>query len=142
MRLFLDANVVSAAAHWPQGRSRALFRLADAGRCEIVSSRHAIGEARRNLALKSPKGAEVLDSLLKGLERVGEAGPNLVKWAAAFELGENDAPILAAAAAAEADILVTCDRRHFGHLFGSEIGGVRVAPPAEALHLIVDHPAG
>ena len=137
MRIFLDANVISAAAHWPHGRSRTLFRLSEAGRCKLISSQHAIGEARRNLRLKSPKGVEVLGSLLEILERVGEAGPKLVRWAATLELGENDAPILAAAFAADADILVTCDRRHFGHLFGSEAGGVRMMSVADGLGLIL-----
>jgi len=137
VRLFLDANVISAAAHWPHGRSRALFRLAEAGRCELISSQHAIVEARRNLSLKSPLGAENLDHLLDRLELGGEAGPRIVRWAKDLQLGENDAPILAAAAAAEADVLVTCDRRHFVHLFGNEVGGVRVMSMAEGLGLIL-----
>ena len=137
MRCFLDANLISAAAHWPHGRSRALFRLAEAGRCELISSEHAIVEARRNLTLKSPQGAEVLDSLLAILGQVGEAGPRLVRWAKELGLSENDAPILAAAVAADADILVTCDRSHYGHLFGTEVGGVRAFPPAEAIEALL-----
>ena len=72
MRIFLDANMISPAAHWPQGRSRALFRLAATGRCELVASPHAIGEAHRNLILKSPRGAEALDALLERVEKVAE----------------------------------------------------------------------
>ena len=137
MRVFLDANVISAAAHWPQGRARALFRLAVAGRCELVASEHTILEARRNLVLKSPQGAETLDALLKSVERVAEAGPRTVEAAAGHELQDSDAPILAAAIAAGADFLVTGDRTHFGHIFGSEVGGVRIASPAEALETVL-----
>ncbi len=138
MRVFLDANVISAAAHWPQGRARALFRLASAGRCELVASPHVILEARRNLGLKSPRGAEVLEGLLKDIEESPEGGPRLMRMATDRGLAANDAPILAAAVAAGADLLVTGDRTHFGHLFGSEVGGVRVVSPAEALALLLE----
>jgi predicted nucleic acid-binding protein len=137
VRVFLDANVISAAAHWPQGRARALFRLAAAGRCKLVASPHAIQEARRNLILKSPRGAEALDALLERVEKVAEAGPRTVESAAGHGLQDSDAPILAAAIVAGTDFMVTGDRTHFGHLFGSEVGGVRVVSLAEALEAIL-----
>ena len=137
MRVFLDANLISAAAHWPQGRARALFRLAAAGRCELVASPHAIQEARRNLGLKSPRGAEAVDALLEGVEKVAEAGPQMVELATGHDLQGGDAPILAAAVAAGVDLLVTGDRTHFGHLFGTDIGGVRIVSPAEALESVL-----
>jgi predicted nucleic acid-binding protein len=137
VRVFVDANVISAAAHWPQGRARALFQLAAAGRCRLITSAHTILEARRNLVLKSPQGAAALDALLESLEKVAEAGPRMVESAAGHGLQNSDAPILAAAVAAGADFLVTGDRTHFGHLFGSEVGGVRVVSPTEALEAIL-----
>jgi predicted nucleic acid-binding protein len=137
VRVFLDANMISAAAHWPQGRARALFRLAAAGRCELVASPHVIQEARRNLELKSPRGAEAVDSLLEHVEKVAEAGPQMVESAAGHDLQDSDAPILASAVTAGADLLVTGDRTHFGHLFGSGVGGVRIASPAEALEAVL-----
>jgi predicted nucleic acid-binding protein len=137
VRIFLDANVISAAAHWPQGRARALFRLAAAGRCELVASPHTILEARRNLGLKSPRGAEAVDALLEGVEKVVEGGPRLMRMAADRGLAANDAPILAAAIASGVDLLVTGDLTHFGHLFGTGVGGVRIVSPAEALALLL-----
>ena len=137
MRVFLDANVISAAAHWPRGRARALFPLAAAGLCELVASPHAIQEARRNLRLRSPRGLEALDGLLERVEEVAEAGPWMIESAAGHGVRDDDTPILAAAVAAGADLLVTGDRTHFGHLFGSEVGGVRVVSPAEALEAIL-----
>lgn len=137
MRVFLDANVISAAAHWPQGRSRAIFRLAETGRCELISSEHAIGEARRNLTLKSPRGAEALGPLLEDVGKVSEASLLQVKRAKDLGLSGNDAPILAAAFSSEADVLVTCDRSNFGHLFGNEAGGVRMMSVADGLGLIL-----
>jgi predicted nucleic acid-binding protein len=62
----------------------------------------------------------------------------VVAWARGLELPENDAPILAAAAAAGADLLVTGDRRHFGHLYGTVVGRVLVVTLVEALETLVE----
>jgi predicted nucleic acid-binding protein len=135
VRLFLDANVLFSAAHSIDGRARGLFRLAESGFCELVSSTHAINEARRNILVKHPSAATDLEKLAAQLILVPEGGPGLVSWAAGHGLPENDAPVLAAAAAAEADLLVTGDRRHFGHLFGKKVGRVRVVQLRDALRL-------
>jgi predicted nucleic acid-binding protein len=137
VRLFLDANVLFAAAHSPAGRSRALFRLAERGLCALVTSPHAIEEARRNVNLKSPERAPPLKDLLESVERVMEADPRLVTWAADQSLPADDAPILAAAVAAEADALVTGDRSLFGHLFGSHVGRIEVLSLAEAIGRLI-----
>jgi predicted nucleic acid-binding protein len=137
VRLFLDANVLFSAAHSRAGRSRALFELAERGLCTLVTSPHAIEEVRRNIILKSPAGAPRLVDLLDVVETVSEADPRLVAWAADQELPANDAPILAAAVAAEADALVTGDRSHFGHLFGSRVGRIEVLSLAEAIDRLI-----
>lgn len=137
MRLFLDANILFSAAHSPTGGARELFRLAEAGHCELVSSRHAISEAQRNLKLKSTCPSEKINEVLASVHLTPDVGPGLVVWAKGFGLPENDAPILAAAAAAEADFLVTGDRKHFGHLFGETVGGVSVVSLVDALESIV-----
>ena len=54
-------------------------------------------------------------------------------WAGGQGLPPKDAPILAAAVHAQADFLVTGDRRDFGHLFGLTLRGVKVVTPAQAL---------
>ena len=140
MLLFLDANVLFAATCSAQGRSRALFLLAEAGRCSLVASEHATAEARRNVIVKAPAAAAALEELLTSVHPLTEGGPALVAWAAGLGLPENDAPILAAAAAARVDLLVTGDRRHFGHLFGTTVGGVRISSLADALDLIINGP--
>ena len=137
MRLFLDANILFSAAHSSKGGASELVRLSEAGNCELITSQHAILETERNLTLKSVSGAESLNKILKTVRRFPDAGPGLVAWAESLGLPENDAPILAAAAAAKADILVTGDRRHFGHLYGSVVGRVRVATLVEALEEVV-----
>jgi predicted nucleic acid-binding protein len=138
VRLFLDANILFSAAHSPRGGARELLYLAEAGHCELVTSQHAIFEAERNLKLKSPTAAGDFSRVLKTVHRVPGAGPAVVAWARGLELPENDAPILAAAAAAGADLLVTGDRRHFGHLYGTVVGRVLVVTLVEALETLVE----
>lgn len=138
MRLFLDANVLFAAAYSPDGRSAVLFALAGDVLCALSSSRHAIGEASRNLALKAPEATPELERLLALVDIVPEADSRLVAWAADSGLPANDAPILAAATAARVDVLVTGDRTHFGHLFDSTVGGVTVLPPGAALARVLE----
>lgn len=138
MRLFLDANVLFSAAHSPGGRALALFRLAKVGRCSLVGSNHVVEEARRNLVVKAGNRMEAFGRLLELLEVVPEAPPKMVTWAAGHGLPACDAPVLAAAVVGRADLLVTGDRTHFGHLFGSDVGGVRVTSLSEALGLLLE----
>jgi len=133
MRLFLDANVLFSAAYSPAGRAVALFRLSEIGRCTLIASPHVIEEATRNVAIKVPDKAPELARFLTACERAQEAPSNVVSWAAAKGLPENDAPVLAAAASCGADMLVTGDRTHFGHLFDRRAGDVLVCPLRDAL---------
>jgi predicted nucleic acid-binding protein len=138
LRLFLDANVVFSMAHGAAGRAQALAALARAGRCALYTSSHALEEARRNLALKSSGFEERLAAALEAIETTGEAPGELVAWAAAQGLPAKDAPILAAAAACGATLLVTGDARDFGALYGRTLRGVKVVTPAQALGAVLD----
>lgn len=138
MRLFLDANVLFSATHNPEGNARALFRLEARGDMTLVASSYAVEEAVRNITLKFPACAAELASLLERLVLAPEPSSTLVSEAAAAGLPEKDAPILAAAIAAHADILVTGDRKHFGFLFGQSVRGVLVLPPADAVIRVLD----
>ena len=133
MRLFLDANVLFTAAHNPDGRSAALFKLAGAGRCSLHTSAHALEEARRNLRIKHPDSLSVLDGLLESVSLTAEAPRPLVTWAVELGLPLKDAPVLAAAVGARAALLVTGDRTHFGRLYGRRLRGVEVLAPVDAL---------
>lgn len=130
-RIFLDANVLFAAAISESGRSAGLFLLAKRGLCELVTSPHAITEARRNLEARYPEAVDRFTPLLRGVVLVPEATPSAVAWARDQGLPEEDAPILGAAVAAHVDVLVTGDRTHFGHLFGRTVGGVQVLSLAD-----------
>ena len=133
MRLFLDANVLFTAAHNPGGRSAAIFQMARAGACSLVSSPHALEEARRNLRLKYPSATDALERLLTAGSVEPEPPSKDVAWALEQGLPLKDAPILAAAAQARCDVLVTGDRTHLGHLYGRRFRGVEVLSPADAL---------
>jgi len=138
LKVFLDANVIFSAAHRETGNARALIALARAGRCALHTSAHALEEARRNLALKSRGYEGRLADVLARVEQVAEAPGALVQWAREQGLQLKDAPILAAAAHAGADVLVTGDARDFGALYGHTLRGVQVLAPARALARVLD----
>jgi len=137
VKLFLDANVIFSAAHREQGRSQDLVALARASLCELLASAHALEEARRNLELKSAGFERRLATALAQTKIVAEAPAALVEWTRAQGLPLKDAPILAAAVHARADLLVTGDSRDFGHLFGHTLRGTRIVTPATALDLVL-----
>jgi uncharacterized protein len=137
MRVFLDANVLFSAAYLSDGRTKAIFDLAAAGHCELVSSSFAVEEARRNIAAKRPGNQAEFNRLLHAVDVSAEPSAQEVEWALAQGIVRKDAPILAAAVRARAQLLVTGDKTHFGTLFGKTLAGVRIEPPASALARIL-----
>ena len=137
VKLFLDANVIFSAAHGEEGRSHDLLALARRGHCVLFTSPHALEEARRNLAIKSVRFERRLAEALAQISVATEAPAALVEWAKEQRLPLKDAPILAAAVHLKADLLVTGDKRDFGHLFGRELRGVLVVTPATALDRVL-----
>ena len=137
MKLFFDANVIFSAAHRDEGRAQDLFALARAGRCELVSSTHAMEEARRNLELKSTGFEDRLATALAQIIVVAEAPTALTEWAKEQDLPVKDAPILAAAVHAGADLLVTGDARDFGRHYGRTLRGIQVVAPVRALDIVL-----
>jgi predicted nucleic acid-binding protein len=136
-RLFLDANVLFAAC-WQEGRARALLKLAPRAEVLLLTSPHALEEARRNLEAKRPEALDCLQRIREQARMVPEAPMALVRKALAEGLPLKDAPILAAAWSAGAEALVTGDRRHFGPLMGREVRGLWVVSLAEALAGVMD----
>ena len=137
MKLFLDANVIFSAAHREEGRSQDLVSLARAGHCALLTSTHALEKARRNLELKSGGFEHRLADVLAQLTVIAEAPAAVVEWAKAQGLPLKDAPILAAAAHARAELLVTGDTRDFGRLFGRTLRGVQVVALARAVDIVL-----
>jgi len=137
VRLFLDANVVFAAAISPEGRAQALFTLAEAGYGTLLTSSFAAEEARRNVERKYPSALGRLEDLLNRCRTVPEGTPTRLAWARDF-LPAKDAPILAAAVEAGAELLVTGDRAHFGALHGRTFEGTEVTSLAEGLARLLE----
>jgi uncharacterized protein len=137
MRLFLDANILFSAAYRETGSVRIFFRLAEVGVCELLSSPYAIDEARRNIARKSPMRSADLEQLVASLTVSAEATPENIAWAIAQGLPAKDAPILAAAVQAGANLLVTGDQRDFGHLYGKVLRRTEVMSPVAAIERLI-----
>jgi uncharacterized protein len=137
VRVFLDANVLFSAALKPSSRINALFDLSEAGFCELFTSPHVVLEARRNIQNKFPAQLSDLERLLASTVLVSEADKALVMWARQH-LPDKDAPVLAAALACVADVLVTGDGKHFGDMFEKTYRGVLVLTPAQALTYLTE----
>lgn len=137
MRIFLDANVLFSAARGTGSPLHGFFRLAEAGVCELVASPFVLDEARRNMARKHPAQAPELEQLIARIAVCREAGAEELLWARSTGLPEKDAPILAAATRARADILVTGDRKDFGGFYERTLRGVEILPPRAALERIL-----
>ena len=109
------------------------MELAPTRRCDLLSSSYVAQEARRNLARKTPDLLGRLVPLVVAVTMVEAPSADEVAWAETQMLPRKDAPVLAAAVGSRAELLVTRDLRHFGHLFGQTLRGVKVATLDQAL---------
>jgi len=130
VRIFLDANILWSAAHHRGAVGVLLGRLQAAGH-ELVADAFVVEEATRNL----PPAAQGRLALL--LQAV-DVAPSLADASRlpGHGLPGKDIPVLRAAIALRCDCLVTGDRRHFGHLMGRRVEGVRVLATADAAELL------
>ena len=126
-RVFLDANVLCSAAYGSPGLVR-LWELAEQGRAQLVASSQVEQEARRNLS--TPEQQERLTAYLRGVEFVPLPDPDLP---CPVQLPPDDRLVLLAAVAAQACVLLTGDRKHFGPHYGRRVLGVLILPPADYL---------
>lgn len=93
---------------------------------ELLSSGHAVEEARRNLETAAQRGR-----LTRLLRRVQLVEPEHFTLPRGVRLPEKDLPILLAAIESGATYLLTGDWEHFGPYFRQEVAGVLILPPAE-----------
>jgi predicted nucleic acid-binding protein len=134
MRVFLDANVLFSAAKSDGAVRELLTRVRAAGHY-LCADAYVVAEARRNLELKTSASVAALETLLSHVEITPFHATELPSDVAA-RLPDKDRPVLAAAMAQRCDALVTGDRKHFGALYGTIVGGVLIHSPrslAEAL---------
>lgn len=109
-RLFLDANVLFTAAHNPNGKAAFLFDRSRDGNWQLVSSRYAAEEARRNIVAKYPQYRERFEELVEHLTEVRQPALRPTP----IDLPDKDRPIFLAAQAGNASHLLTGDLKHFG----------------------------
>ena len=140
MRVFLDANILFSATLSPGGASAGLFELARVTSIELVTSQYAKQEAERNLKMKATSSMPRWENIHRMVHDVSEADPKLLKQMT-VELPDKDLPILAAAIACGASLLVTGDSRHFGHLFHHTSGATLILPPRDTLEVLLDDEA-
>jgi len=125
-RLFLDANVLFSAAYRADNGILRLWRLRA---IEIMTSRYACEEARRNLPESEQR--DRLESLLEGVRIIEHSGHPPIE--SEQQLPEKDRPILRAAVHSAATHLITGDITHFGRFFGTAVEGIRVLTPGAYL---------
>jgi putative PIN family toxin of toxin-antitoxin system len=113
-RVFLDTSALIAGLISQTGAAREVLRLCEAGVVETLVSTQVLTEADRNLSDKLPRLVADYRLLIQSI------APTLVDDPTREEVSQvaglihaNDAPILAAAIAAEADYLVTWNTKHF-----------------------------
>ena len=119
MRVFLDANVLFSASNAGTNIARLIELLLEQG--AAVASDLALEEARRNIELKRPAWSESFQELALRIEVVPS-----VEFTLSVELAEKDIPILCAAIRANCEAFATGDKRHFGHLYGQTVEGVKI----------------
>jgi predicted nucleic acid-binding protein len=125
-RLFLDANVLFSAAYRENAALLKLWRLRAV---QLVTSRYAAAEAKRNLDTADQRRR--LDELLTNVETVDEVDTRTI--ATETRLPEKDRPILRAAVYARATHLITGDVTHFGPFYGQRLQRVLVVAPGDYL---------
>ncbi len=113
-RIFFDSSVLFAAAASPTGASRALVILAELGLLRPVVCPQVFDEVERNLQRKVPAALPYFRRLQNTLpwEIVDDPTPEEVQRCMDV-IAAKDAPILAAAIAAQPHRFVTLDTRDF-----------------------------
>ena len=139
MRIFLDANVLFSAAQTDGAVRRLITRLHESDH-QLVTDAHVWEEARRNLLVRYPAALPALDALIPTIRifplRGGDEG------AGSLPIDDKDKPVLAAAITLHCHALITGDRTHFGHLFGTAVHRVPIYSPklaARSLFQVLHH---
>jgi predicted nucleic acid-binding protein len=123
---FLDANVLISAAWKANAEVAGIWQF---DRVRLVTATYVMGEVLRNL----PHQAQIerLRGLMTSVEvlTLPEGLLDSAEIAELLMLPEKDRPVLAAAIQAQADYLITGDKKHFSQWFGTTVRGVRIEPP-------------
>jgi putative PIN family toxin of toxin-antitoxin system len=111
-RVFFDSSALFAAAYSATGAARDLLKLAIQQQVQIVISQDVLTETERNLERKAPTKLDVFKQLLTLIEpEIVDSPAKETVWEIEQYVAQKDAPIIAAAIAAQPDYLVTYDRK-------------------------------
>ena len=128
VRVVLDTNIVVSACLRPEGAPATIVELALVGSFTVCLSHDVLWEYREVLArAKFSRQVERIGALLEGIEEV--AVVVTPQQRAEVSPDEEDNRLLECAEAAEADYLVTGNRKHFPKSFGK----TRVVSPLDFL---------
>ena len=130
IKVFLDANVLFAAAYSQKGGSFEIINLAKENKVKVYTSRLAIKEAEKNLRDKSTDEAidrfyNIFNELDINLIQIDSLN---AKKKFGELTGEKDAPILAAALKSNSDFLITLDRKHLLNIH-KKLGDLKIVTP-------------
>jgi len=137
LRAFLDSNVIFSGLYSGGGAPGLVLQRAAEGRFMTVLSRQVLDEVVSTIAEKLPGVMHALHAFLENIPL--EVCPDLdhrsiEEWAGI--VGEDDAPIAAAACAAEVDFLVSGDGHFLKARTASAEKGLRIVSPADILRYI------
>jgi predicted nucleic acid-binding protein len=112
LRVFIDSSVLFAAAYSSKGYARDLILMAARDEIRLVISTLVVAETRRNLADFAPEVIPALELIFAAIDMdiVDPSREEVI--AASTVVAFKDAPILAAAKVAQADFLITLDKKH------------------------------
>ena len=110
--VFFDTSVLFAGAYSETGAARDLLKLAIQKRIHVILSQDVLTEIERNLERKAPTKLAVFKQLLTLIEpEIVDSPAKESVWAIEQYVARKDAPIIAAAIAAQPDYFVTYDRK-------------------------------
>ncbi|RJP34462.1 MAG: PIN domain-containing protein [Actinobacteria bacterium] len=129
-RAFVDSNVIFSGLYSDKGPPGTVLEQAVEGRYTMVVSRQVLDEVVRTVAEKLPGALPLLQTLLLNLplEVCGDPDTrDVVAWSKI--VGEDDAPLAAAAAAAQVDLFVSGDNHFLTAAAAAEKRGLRIVSP-------------
>lgn len=139
IKVFLDTSVIIAAVISSRGTSRALLNLISAGGCTGFVSDYVLEEVQRNVGRKAPHMVATIETIVAQarFNLVAPTSQHMVQAKHHVEL--KDAPVVAAAVAADVDAPVTLDKKHLLNREReiSEALGIVVVDPGAILKRVI-----
>jgi predicted nucleic acid-binding protein len=138
--VFLDTSVVFAAVLSPDGGSRKLFQLAEAGVLRLVVGPIVLRECDEVVRTKKPSSAPQLAQLLAVSRTESSSTPTArqIKAAKQYVQYAPDAHVLAEAIQAAPDWFVTHDKAHFLKQRGKFTLPFEIGTPGDLIQKLKD----